>query len=139
MPNCCFTHYVIKGNKKEIADLMLKLESLEKRETSLVENDCGKNWLGNVIALFGGDWNEMACRGGFMNMEKPDDTTLRFDTETAWVDMPGVWDFVCEQYRSLRYYFMAEESGVCYYATNDREGKYFSKPFWVEQDKTKMA
>jgi hypothetical protein len=31
------------------------------------------------------------------------------------------------------YYFAAEESGCCYYATNDKAGKYFPEKFLVEQ------
>ena len=48
--------------------------------------------------------------------------------------MPEVWDFVLKQYPSIKYYFCAEESGNCYYATNDKEAKYFTDRFIVEQD-----
>jgi hypothetical protein len=139
MPNWCWTNYVIEGDKKEIADLHQKMQSLEERKTPLIENGFGKNWMGNLVTLLGGDWNEIECRGDFMNLEKPDDTTIRFDTETAWKDMPDVWDFVCKQYKSLRYYFLAEESGACYYATSDKEGKYFPERFFVEQRNAEKA
>ena len=133
MPNWCFTNYVIEGDKEEIADLMQKLESLEQRDIPLVENGFGKNWLGCVIVLFAGDWNDFDCRGNFMELERLGDTTLRFDTETAWSEMSDVWKFVCGKYKSLKYCFLAEEPGCCYYATNDTDRKYFPDRFFVEQ------
>lgn len=134
MPNWCFTSYVFEGKKEEIADLYGKLHSLRELQKPLVENDFGKLWLGCVVTLFGGDWNEINCRGDIDNLDEPEETTLRFSTSTAWGDMPEVWDFVLKQYPSVKYYYCAEESGCCYYATNDKEGKYFADRFIVEQD-----
>ncbi|GAB6013316.1 hypothetical protein [Viscerimonas tarda] len=136
MPNWCFTNYVVEGDKEEIADLMQKLESLEKQDVPLVENGFGKNFLGNVVALFGGDRKKINCRGEFMNLERTSEATLQFNTETAWGDMPEVWDSVCGKYKSLKYYFLAEETGNGYYATNDAEGKYFPDRFIIDQWET---
>lgn len=134
MPNWCNTSYVFEGKKEEIADLHKKLQSLRGLPKPLVENDFGKLWLGCVVTLFGGDWNEINCRGDIDNLDEPEDTTLSLTTSTAWGDMPEVWDFVLKQYPSIRYYFCAEESGNCYYSTNDKEGKFFSDRFIVEQN-----
>lgn len=134
MPNWCFTSYVFEGKKEEIADLYGKLHSLKELQKPLVENDFGKLWLGCVVTLFGGNWNVINCRGEIDNLEEPNETTLELSTRTAWGDMPEVWDFVLKQYPSIKYYFCAEESGNCYYATNDKEGKYFTDRFIVEQD-----
>jgi hypothetical protein len=133
MPNWCFTNYVFEGNKEEIKELYDKLKSLEEMEKPLVENDFGKRWLGCVINLFGGDWNEINCRGNFMNLELPGEDMIHLQTETAWGDMPEVWDFVLGNYESVTYYFYTEESGNCYYATNDTEGKYFPERFIVDR------
>ncbi|KAA6302843.1 MAG: hypothetical protein EZS26_001013 [Candidatus Ordinivivax streblomastigis] len=133
MRNWCYTNYVIEGDKEEVADLMQKLKSLEDKDISPVKNDFGKLWLGNVVFLFGGDYEKIDCRGEFMNLERNNETSLIFDTCTAWVDKPEVWNFVCEKYKSLRYYFFAEASGICYYTSNDKEGKCFSGKYYVEQ------
>ncbi|EOA56476.1 hypothetical protein HMPREF1214_03297 [Bacteroides sp. HPS0048] len=133
MPNWCFTNYMFEGNKEEIKDLYDKLKSLEEMEKPLVENGFGTRWLGCVVSLFGGNWEEINCRGDFMNLELLDDNTIQLHTETAWGDMPEVWNFVLEKYESVIYYFYAEETGVCYYATNDSEGKYFPERFIVDQ------
>jgi len=135
MPNWCFTNYVFEGNREEIKDLYDKLKSLEEMEKPLVESGFGKKWLGCVISLFGGNWEEIGCRGDFMDLELPDDNTIQFHTETAWGDLPEVWDLVLRNYASVTYYFYAEETSVCYYATNDCEGKYFPERFIVDQIK----
>ena len=118
MPNWCFTNYMFEGNKEEIKDLYDKLKSLEEMEKPLVENGFGTRWLGCVVSLFGGNWEEINCRGDFMNLELLDDNTIQLHTETAWGDMPEVWNFVLEKYESVIYYFYAEETGVCYYVEN---------------------
>lgn len=133
MPNWCTTSYVFEGKEEEIADLHKKLRSLQELPAPLVENDFGELWLGCVVTLFGGDWNTIDCRGDIEDLEEPNGTTLSLITSTAWGDMPEVWDFVLRQYPSIKYYFCAEESGNCYYATNDKEGKYFPDRFIVEQ------
>ena len=133
MPNWCFTNYVFEGNKKEIKDLYNKLKSLEEMEKPLVENGFGTKWLGCLVNLFGGNWEEINCRGDFMDLELLDDNTIQLHTETAWGDMPEVWDLVLKNYESITYYFYAEEPGVCYYATNDCEGKYFPERFIIDR------
>lgn len=134
MPNWCSTSYVFEGKKEEIADLHKKLQSLTKLPQPLVENGYGKLWLGCVITLFGGDWSMINCRGDIDNLDKPQETTLSLTTSTVWGDIPEVWNFVLKQYPSIKYYFCAEEPDCYYYATNDKEGKYFTDRFIVEQN-----
>lgn len=132
MPNWCFTNYVIAGDEKQIADLYEKLSSLPGRE-DVAENGFGKFWLGNVLGLFGKDWNEIYCRGNIEALGRPKPTEIHFCTMTAWGDMPQVWDVVLENYPGLKYYYYAEEPGNCYYQTNDAEGKYFPARYAVDR------
>ncbi len=132
MPNWCNTSYVFEGNKEEIADLYQKLQSLDQRQTPLVENGFGKLWLGCVVTLWGGDWEKFYCRGEIDFLELTTETTISLATMTAWGDMPEVWDFVLKKYPSVIYYFTTDEPGMCYYATNDKEGKYYPDRFIVE-------
>lgn len=133
MPNWCNTSYTFEGTKDEIAELYQKLQSLDEMTNPLVENEFGKFWLGCVVTLFGGDWKEIYCRGNIDYLEKTTDTTINLSTTTAWGDMPEVWNFVLKQYPSIKFYYSAEESGMCYYATNDVEGKFFPNRFQVEE------
>lgn len=97
------------------------------------KSDFGKFWLGNVIELFGGNWEKINCRGRLHDLEKRCRTEISFRTVTAWGDLPEIWDFLLKQYPSLKYYFYAEECGNCYYATNNHEGKYFPDRFIVDK------
>jgi len=132
MPNWCFTSYCFEGDKAEITDLFQKLQSLSELKESLLPNEFGKRWLGNVVHLFDGDWEEIYCRGSFDNLEMTDDI-FKFDTETAWGEMNEVWDFVKKSYTSIRYFWMADESGNSYYVTNDVEGKYFPDRYLIDK------
>ena len=132
MPNWCFTSYVVTGEEKEVCDLYEKMRSLEEREESLVENGFGKTWLGNLVTLLGGDWNTIYCRGDWSDLTKDDDNgALRFDTETAWCDADETIAFLQEKYPNLEFYFIAEEPGMGYYATNDTAGEYFPQRYTV--------
>ncbi|MBP3600772.1 MAG: hypothetical protein J6J10_00605 [Alistipes sp.] len=132
MPNWCFTSYVVTGDEKEVCDLYEKMRSLEEREESLVENGFGKSWLGNLVTLLGGDWNTIYCRGAWLELEKDDDNgALRFDTETAWNDPDEVISFLQEKYPNLEFYFITEEPGMGYYATNDTAGEYFPQRYTI--------
>ena len=59
-------------------------------------------------------------------------TLIYLSTETAWSDMPEVFDLVISKYKTLSYYYRTEEGGVGYYATNDIEGKYFPERYITE-------
>ena len=130
MPNWCFTEYVIEGDPKEVANLHQKLSGLLERKESLVENGFGKNWLGNVAELFGKSWEDIKCKGTFLIHDVSDDR-IGFSTESAWVDCYDLWVLVCSHYKTLRFYYQAEECGCCYWDTNDFEGKYFPERYML--------
>jgi len=131
MPNWCNTSYKFVGDKEEIADLYNKLQSLNDMPEPLVENGFGKLFLGCVVNLFGGDWKEIYCRGEIDYMEICGDSMIQLSTMTAWGDMPEVWDFVCKNYPSIEYYYLAEEGGLCYYVNSDTTGEYFPEKYYV--------
>lgn len=133
MSNWCFTDYVLEGDKDEIQDLYSKLLSLEQMKEPLIKNGFGKNFLGCVAVLFGGNWREISCRGEFGDLERIKDTEIHFHTITAWSDMPEIWELALSHYKTVRYYFCAEEPGNGYYATNDAKGIFFPDRFLVEQ------
>lgn len=71
MPNWCSTDYYVVGSKKEVLDLNKKMERLENRKKSLVKNDFGNTWLGNLVNYLGGDWEKVivvvnGCVGNMM-------------------------------------------------------------------------
>lgn len=146
MPNWCLTSHVVTGDEKQVCDLYNKMKSLEERNESLVKNGFGKTWLGNLIALLGGDWETTYCRGEWQNLQKDcDDGALRFDTMSAWGEPDATIAFLRQQYPNLDFYFLAEEPGCEYYVTNDADGKHFPEryyfampddyePYWYDKD-----
>lgn len=137
MPNWCNTSYVVTGDENEVCDLYEKMRSLEEREESLVENGFGKTWLGNLVTLLGGDWNTVYCRGEWEYIEKDEDgegnVILRFSVTSAWSDPDDTINFLKRKYPSLAFYFIAEEPGMGYYATNDVEGDFFPERYYFSE------
>lgn len=134
MPNWCWTSYIAVGDKQEIHDLYKKMKSLEEGEKSLVENGFGKTWLGNLVTILDGDWNNISCRGEFFELQiDSDENSLRFEAMTAWGELSDLRRFICSKYPSLSIYYRAEEPGNCYYATNDADGEYFPERIKIDE------
>lgn len=132
MPNWCNTTYKIMGEATEIADLYKKLKELEEMPEPLVENGFGKLILGCVIKHFGGDWEQIYCRGEIDSLEQCGDNMLQIGTMTAWGDMPKVWDFVLQSYPSMTYVYITEEPGMQYYVNSDTTGEYFPEKYIID-------
>jgi hypothetical protein len=139
MPNWCWISYIAVGDKQEIHDLYNKMKSLEDAEKSLVENDFGKTWLGNLVTILGGDWNAIRCKGCFSELHIDDEGALRFEAMSAWAELSDLRQFIQSKYPSLHLYYNAEESGNCYYVTNDAEGKYFPERIKVDEQNNDPA
>jgi hypothetical protein len=122
MPNWCLTNYVVEGDMKELKSLHKKLLSLGNSSETQHDN----LWLEKVVELFGGDIKTIRCRGWITDLPQLD-AILSFETETAWCEMNEVWDLVMSRYKTLRYYYAAEEPGCIYYCTNDSNFKYFHR------------
>ncbi len=126
MPNWCYTSYVVEGDRDELEDLHAKLMSLQNLPEPQSAFSWGKLWLRNVLKLFDDAPEDIGDRGELSDYPELSDV-LRFQAETAWAEINGVWDFVVGHYKSLKYYFSAEEPGSNYYVTNDESGKYFER------------
>lgn len=124
MPNWCSTAYAIEGDAKEVKKLYELMKGLQERKEPSVKNGFGTTWLGCLVDALGGDWNKVWCRGEW-HTPQFDGKVLRFSTMTAWSPCNETFDFVCEKFPSLRYFYQSEEPGMVEYWTNDREGKYF--------------
>lgn len=132
MPNWCFASYVIEGEKKEIDGLEQMMRKLDSMEKPAVENGFGTKWLGCLVHELGGKWEEIRCRGSWSELERVDDSTIRFNTETAWAPCNETFDLICRRFPSIRYYYSSEEPGMCEYWTNDKEGKHFPDRFYID-------
>ena len=131
MPNWCLSSYTIEGDKKEIDTLFSIMSELESLPQAAAKSDYGKRWLGCLVNRLGGDTDKVCCRSEWSNLERKDDT-ITFMTETAWNPCNETWDFICEKFKSLRYFYIAEECGMSLYETNDTDGKYYRDRYKVE-------
>lgn len=133
MPNWANTSYIVIGDKSETRDLYNKMLSLETRKTSLVKNGFGTTWLGNLVVKLGGDWKEIYCRGSWDALDYDSENhSISFATETAWGEMLEWRHFIESKYKTLKFWHITEESGMCFYETNDREGRFFPYRYVIE-------
>lgn len=132
MPNWCGTSMTIEGPKAEIESIHRKI--MEWTSRNYVENDFGKNWLGNIVVGAGFSYKLLACRGVILFMDE--EITARQDEpgiyyfqvqyESAWTDINGTWETILEKYApNCEIYYVAEELGNEYFVTNDRDKKYY--------------
>lgn len=127
----CYTQYKIKGSEDEVVALYKIIQDLEQREESLLPNGFGKLWLGNLVHILGGDWNEIYCRGHILDYSL-ENGILKINTETAWGEMSDVRHFIEQKYPSLHIYFQTEEPGMCIFQTNDKAGKVFPERWLLD-------
>lgn len=133
MPNWCSTDYYVFGSKKELSDLNKKMERLENRKKSLIKNDFGNTWLGNLVKYLGGDWEKVYCRGEWMCREyNKENNTLTFTTETAWREMDEWRKFIESYYMTIKLLYVSEEPGMGIYQTNDLEGVFFKDKYVLD-------
>jgi hypothetical protein len=132
MPNWCYTNYVATGDKEEVADLGKKMKDMMSMQKSLLKNDFGAGWLGNLVHIFGGDPKAIGCRGDIVNVIEETEC-LYFETETAWTDANETFNFIESRYKTLKFFFFASETGVAGYWTNDKDGIHFPERYIVDQ------
>lgn len=133
MPNWCSTDYYVLGSRKEIMDLSKRMERLENRKKSLINNGFGNTWLGNLVNNLGGDWENVYCRGEWMGREwNKEKNTLTFTTETAWQEMKEWRKFIESCYKTIKILYVTEEPGMGIYKTNDLDEIFFKARFVLD-------
>lgn len=155
MPNWCITTYKIVGeSREELQDLHTKLtalwdisqqyndacskarlndEPLPEPPPEIVDSDCSL-FLGTIVKAFGGDWEKVYCRGWIASIDPLNEECFYFLTETAWGEINEVWDLVMRHYKTLEYYYLAEEPGNLHFVTNDVNEEHFPESFYVYDD-----
>jgi hypothetical protein len=137
MANWACTDYAIEGSKESLHKIYNAIMNPD------IEEDSDKSWEGNVLRALDITWERdlKNIRGKYMrgfirdaeciefNVEKDDN--LRFWAEEAW----GLTDFYValeEKFPDIKVYWIVEEIDGDVFATNDKEGKYFSTRFFVD-------
>ena len=128
MPNWAYSSYRIVGKAEEVQDLYSKLQQLENMQEPLVDNGFGNLWLGCLVTIIGGNWNDIYCRGKIIDFSL-NDGILSIETETAWSEMVEVRHFIEKVYPAVKIYYYEEECGCEIYQTNDSHGHFFSSRY----------
>lgn len=138
MPNWCSTDMIIEGPKREVEAFHKNV--LKWTSKNYVENDFGKNWLGNIVVGAGFSYKLLACRGAITYMDEeitawqdePGIYYFQVQYESAWTDINGTWKTILEKYApNCEIYYVAEELGNEYFVTNDRDKRYYDEEIIV--------
>lgn len=130
MPNWAYTIYIVRGDEEEVTRLHQLIKDLDNRAESLLPNDFGKLWMGNLVHVLGGDWEKVYCRGKILDYDMTEDGVLRFDVESAWGELDEVRALILSRFPKLDIRFQSEEPDMDYFSTNDDSGTTFSDR-WV--------
>lgn len=130
MPNWCATEYKCVGDLKEVKALHKVLKYIDKRKTSIVTNDFGKWWLGNLVTKLGGKWQDYPCRGKILSYSLDGDVLL-ITQMTAWCEQEGVRRLIQEKFPGIKVYYRVEEPGCEVFYTNDNTGRYFPEIYFL--------
>ena len=131
MANWAYTDYVIEGPHETIAKIYEAIKNPDKSEGD-------EGWEGGVLKALDITWEDrkpdgsgLYMRGFIQDEPSLGDNTLEFYAEEAW----GATDFneaLEGAFPDIKVFYKVEEEGECIYATNDKEGKYFSDRFYVD-------
>lgn len=131
MPNWCDTTYKCVGDPKEVRALHKVLKYIDRRKTTIVRNDFGKWWLGNLVTKLGGKWEDYCCRGEITGYSFDGDV-LEITQYTAWCEQEGVHRIIQEKFPGIKVYYREEEPGGEVYYTNDTTGSYFPEAYFLD-------
>lgn len=152
MANNALSCYKIFGEEDEISQLYAKLSKLtninseyfRKFTKARLNNEPFPDyppeisettpclWLGDIVTYFGGNNEEVECRGTINHLDLLSDTIIWVVTDTAWVPMPEMWDLAIKDYPSLKFYYLSEECGCEIYINSDSTGEYFDALYNVD-------
>lgn len=105
-----------------------------------MENDFGKNWLGNIVVGAGFSYETLACRGLITSMDEeirarqdePETYYFQVQYDSAWKDITETWKIILEKFApNCEIYYVAEELGCEYFVTNDRDKEYYDEDIIV--------
>lgn len=128
MPNWAYTTYKIEGEQSVLEEINQLITDFQSGHRSI--EGAAPDWEGNIIRALGIP-GEGAYLRGFFQSHELEDGVLTIEAEEAWGDT----DFrhlLRKKYPQLKIFYITEEAGMEYFATNDSEGKYFRDRFLLE-------
>jgi len=139
MANSCFTNYVVKGPKENVARLKETLLSIKDPENP---SDMDP-WAGYFLQAIGKDPNRDLDNCGWIpNYESAytlseDGTELRFWVESKWTRIECLETVVAEVF-DVTVWFMEEELGCDVFCTNDTDHTVFPQYVILDGNEAEM-
>lgn len=131
MANWCFSNYIIEGPKEDLDALDNIMTSLKQMEKPLVENGFGVWWCGCIVAILGGNTQEIYCRGEVIDYSY-EGGVIKMQIESAWSELREFRLFLLKKLPKLKFYYQSEEPEMCVFNTNDKDGRYFSERWLLD-------
>ena len=133
MANWASTSYRIEGSKEDLEKVYNVIDEFMSERRKPIEVNASSEWEGNIIRALGATDEQMKNNylRGFIEEYEMDGDIIRIEAEEAW----GTTDFrqvLAQLMPELTIYYIVEEPGCEVYATNDADGKYFPKRFYVD-------
>ena len=132
MPNWCTTTYKCVGEQKDIQSLHKTLEQLQAMKKPFVKNGFGNMWLGCVVNILGGKWEDVRCRGEIIDFSMDGEDVLVISQSTAWCEQEEFRYFLEQHYQGMKIFYQEEEPGNDVYYTNDETGDYFPEQYILD-------
>lgn len=129
MPNWCYSNITIQSDDKQKLEELYNL-ILKWTDHSLIENDFGDNWLGNIVEgsgiatyrkenFYDANNKLISCRGtlDYVDFYTQD---IMISTDTAWAPATKMWQLICDKYLPSDYeiFYDASEPGCGIFSTN---------------------
>lgn len=128
MANYYYSDFIVVGDRNQLLSLHNIMKELENAEDSLVENEFGNTWLGNLVIKLGGDWKKVYCRGSWNDLEIENDfSKLYFSFDIGHGSVQEMIQFINSRYPDIQLYYMTTDY-TCF-ETNDTTGVYFPERY----------
>ena len=116
MPNWCSSHHVIYGDRSLVEEFFNSVEEIRKNVVSPEGTYNAENWLGNLVTVSGGDYQNVGCRGWICDSyvePLPDGTaSATYIVEDAWGPNVEPFRMILDDLgfsNSLKHEWIAEE------------------------------
>lgn len=135
MPNWCSTNYAIRGKESELKAFADIFNSLPHKK-SVTKNAFGRFWIGNLVTVLGGKWEDYPCKGAvdpcpdspayfcgpcpdLKEKIEPENGFLRFSITTAYYHKQELDDLIKSKFPSFEFFWRSTDDCGNFYIIND--------------------
>lgn len=135
MADWTYTKYVCVGDKSDIDEIEKALITCKNDKVQRVpQKGFGTEALGCEIAALGINPYEERYkekRGEVQDFSRTSEQIIEIVMECAWCEQSGYRRAIKDKFKSVKVYYIDEESNNGYFATNDKEGIFFTERYYL--------